>query len=138
LVRPNAHSGFGILQRFQIPLHLLGWRRFLFEGGINSDVPDGNSQTIVCGESFDELNLLFTECRVWRPNVPEFVVVHHTISAHTDPMVNPIAEFLFRVIHGAILLEKFSFRRSNLGSQITGELELEFRLTPQAIECLGN
>jgi hypothetical protein len=38
--------------------------------------------------------------------VPELVVVHHTISTHVDSLVNPLAEFVFEVIHAAILLEK--------------------------------
>ena len=83
------------------------WSGLLFEGGINSGVPDGNSQTILFSESFDELNLFFTErCFRW-PNAPELVVVHHTISARVDSMVNPLAELVFEVIYAAILLEKF-------------------------------
>jgi len=77
-----------------------------FEGGIKSGVPDGNGQNILFSESFVELNLLFTERCFWRPNVPELVVVHHTISTNVDSLVNPLAEFLFKVIHAAILLEK--------------------------------
>jgi hypothetical protein len=69
-------------------------------------VVDGNGQTILFSESFDELNLFFTERCFWRPNVPELVVLHHTISTHVDSLVNPLAEFVFEVIHAAILLEK--------------------------------
>jgi len=70
------------------------WSGLLFEGGINSDVANSNGETVLRGESFDELNLLFAERCFWRANVPELVVVHHTVSTHVDSLVNPLAEFL--------------------------------------------
>jgi len=94
------------------------WSGLLFEGGINSGVPDGNGQTILFSESFDELNLLVAKRCFWRPNVPELVVVHHTVSTHVDSLVNPLAEFLFEVIQSSNW--SFSSRIArNLGSQIT-------------------
>jgi hypothetical protein len=105
-LRLRLATGVGFYQRFWIRLLSLVRCGLLFECGVNSDVPDGNGQTILSGESFDELNLLFTERCFWRPNVPEFVVVRHTISTHFDSLVNSVAEFLFEIGHGAILPEE--------------------------------
>lgn len=84
--------------------------RLFSEGGVKPSVPNNNGRAILRREFFDEFDLLLAQRRFWWPDVRQLVIVHHTISAHIDSMINSFAKLLLGIIHGASVRENSSLR----------------------------